>query len=302
MKRYLVHGPCLNDLGELLFFDAWIWPCATAVIRPRTLESCYIGYPMRDIWPRPVLEALETSGLAISLGRVLWSEPANAAPGEFSAFVAPPMAETFALTSDLMSIPLHSPATEAETGAWLTEIDGAGRRVATYLGKRGHLVTSKQFAQAITRVFKPGWDIALALVLPAFPRIDRAMASMTALQAFLADSCTRARREALYEWPILLGRSDLPIQAVARRVADAAADYASWVEASGFASGGRGKVELLWKIDDAQLAEELAAAPVSQAAGSVAQLRRRGLAERELADCRSDTPAALVCHRPRGYP
>jgi hypothetical protein len=301
MTRYLVHGPCLNDLGELLFFDAWIWPFTKATIRPNNLAPNFIGYPVPETWPQPVLSGLRAARLVVTPGEVLWSQPGNPKLNESMASMEEQVSEAVALASEAILFALHTPATKADVGDWLREIDHAGRKVAARLAKRGQLVTSKQFTDGITRVFKPGWDMAMVLMLPAFPRIDRAIADIGTLQAFLRDATTQTRREALYAWPNLLGRPDVPLQSVAGQVANAIADYASWVEASGLASG-RGPVELLWKADDPRHAEALAATPLSDAARGMAQFRPRGLAVGETVDSRSDTPMALVCHRPRGYP
>jgi hypothetical protein len=301
MKRYLAHGPCLNDPGELLFFDAWVWPCTHPLIRPGNLASGDIGYPVAELWPQQLLQALQAAGLALTPGELLWSGAAPAQPGEFSPAMAELAAEAGALGGEGMFLPLHLPAGAADTDAWLTRIDLALRHIAARLGRRGHRVASKQFADAITRVFKPGWQLAVALLLPAFPRLDRAFADVDAYAAFLADPGTLARREALYAWPAQLGRNPLSYVDLVAELVQAAADYVAWIEASGLASG-RSAVELLWTLDDPRHADALAAAVQTAAERGTAHFGARGLAPGEFAGLPGDGPAALVSRRPRGYP
>ena len=202
MTRYLLHGPCLNDPGDLLFFDAWVQPITKATLRPSNSPPMSIGYPVREAWPRPVLDALQAAGRLQTIGDLIWSGAAQAgASGELPSDMQARIAEVVSIGADTMYIPLSTPAGDADVRAWLGAIDMALRKTATRLAQRGHRVTSKQFARDVTQVFKPGWELALALVLPAFPRIDRAIGSLDALLAFLADGGTLARREALLGWP-----------------------------------------------------------------------------------------------------
>lgn len=301
MKRYLAHGPCLNDPGELLFFDAWVWPCTQPLVRPLNPAPGVLGYPLAEPWPQPWREALQAAGRLLTPGELLWSGATPVQPGEFSAAMSELVSEAAALGGEGLFAPLQAPASAADTEAWLTRIDLALRQIARRLSRRGHRVASKQFAAAIARVFKPGWELALALQLPAFPRLDRALAHPAAYTALLADPGTLARREALYAWAARLGCGAMPLAGVVADMAQAAADYAAWIEASGLASG-RAPVELLWTLDDPQQAEALAAVPQTAAERGIAHFAARGLAADSLDGAASDSALALVSQRPRGYP
>lgn len=300
MKRCLMHGPCLNDPGDLLFFDAWVQPVVGVTYRPANSPPMSAGYPVREAWPQPVLDALRSAERLLTIGDLIWSgAQATSASGEVMPDLQSRIADATAIAADAFFIPLDTPAGDAEVQAWLAAIDGALRKTTTRLAQRGHRATSKQFAADLTRVFKPGWELALALELPAFPRIDRAIGSMDALLAFLADEGTAARREALLGWP--RATVGLPTAQAAHQVAAAAEALAEWVERSGLASG-RGPVELVWALPDSAWAEALAAAPLSDAERAVARLSTRGLAAGQADGAGDDAPLMLVSRRPRGYP
>jgi hypothetical protein len=299
MKRWLLHGPCLNDPGDLLFFDAWVQPLVAVRYRPANSPPLSAGYPVREAWPKPVLDTLRAAGRLLAIGDLIWSGAAEAAGAELAEDMQARIADAAALAADGFFIPLDTPASDAEVQAWLAAIDTALRKTTARLVQRGHGATSKQFASGVTRVFKPGWELALALELPAFPRIDRAIGSLDALLAFLADEGTAVRREALLG--ALREAGQRPAASVAAEVVAAAHALAGWVEASGLASG-RGPVELVWALPDATLTEALAAAPLGDAERAVARLRTRGLAAGEAAGAGADTPLMLVSRRPRGYP
>ncbi|MBL8323669.1 MAG: hypothetical protein JNJ89_01795 [Rubrivivax sp.] len=304
--RYLVHGPRLADPNELLFFDAWAWPSVLTHVRPRSLPPGYAGYPVADEWPKSTLEALSAAGRtqppAVAMTQAAASSMLGEAPGSGGG-AGGALALIGRLGADLLVAPLAPPCPDAEVHAWLARIDGALWSITRTLAEAGVRASAKLHAHTLSRVLKPGWQRAVALVLPFVPRIDRAFATrLGELLAFLAAEDTRRLREALYAWPALLGRSDVPLASVPAVVAGAAREYVGWIEASGLAQRGAGSIELLWKLDDPAVATDLARPVGTDPARQWAPFHARGLAFDVLAAARSDTPVALVSQRARGYP
>ena len=65
-QRLLVHGPRLADPGDLLFFDAWLWPTLQAVgVRSRLPPGD--GMAIGETWPQPLLDALGAAGRTLPL-------------------------------------------------------------------------------------------------------------------------------------------------------------------------------------------------------------------------------------------
>lgn len=304
--RYLVHGPRLADPNELLFFDAWAWPSVMTHVRPRSLPPGYVGYPVADEWPKPTLEALSGAGCTQSPAVAMTQAAASTmvagalgsdgdAGGAFALFGR--------LGADTLVAPLATPCADAEVHAWLARIDAALWSITRTLVEGGVRASAKLHAETLSRVLTPGWQQTVALVLPFVPRIDHAFATrLTDLLAFLAADDTRRCREALYAWPALLGRTDVPLASVPAAVADAAREYVGWIETSGLSQRGAGSIELLWKLDDPGLATELTRPVGADPRRQWAPFHARGLAFGVLDAARVDTPVALVSQRARGYP
>lgn len=302
--RYLVHGPRLTDPNELLFFDAWAWPSVMAHVRPHALPPGYAGYPVEDEWPPPLLERLSAAGRTQAPVVAMTQAPGPMQAEAIADGSAHPTIALFGrLGADMLVAPLASPCPDSEVHAWLARIDAALWSITRTLAEAGVRASAKLHADTLSRVLMPGWQQTVALVLPFVPRIDRAFVTrLDELLAFLAAADTRRLREALYAWPGLLGRSDIPLASVATTVADAARDYVAWIEASGLSQRGAGRIELLWKLDDPAQAPELARPVGTDPRKQWAPFHVRGLAFGALDAARSDTPAAMVSPRPRGYP
>ena len=310
-QRLLVHGPRLADPGDLLFFDAWLWPTLQAVgVRSRLPPGD--GMAIGETWPQPLLDALSAAGRTLPLPELTtelvttsmpdvagWlasgADPATAFSPAVAAAVGGIIAET-------MVAPLPSPARDAELHMWLASIDRALWSIAQRLGSLGRLAGAKLHAAQLSRVLPAGWETTVAMHLPSIPRIEHALATQRdTLFAFLADDETRRRREALYAWPASLAGGGVPLSSVPQQVADAASEFIKWIDRSDLARGRGSAVELLWKLDDTAMAVELSR-PVGPTERQWSPLQRRGLAPGVLANARSDTPLALISGRPRGYP
>ncbi len=308
--RCLVHGPRLTDPNELLFFDTWVWPAVMTEVRPRSVPPGYPGYPVEDEWPKTTLEALDAAGRtqppavamtqAAAPSMLLETLASGGAAGSGAGGMVSLIGR---LGADLLVAPLAPPCPDAEVRAWLSRIDGARWSITGTLAEAGVRASAKLHTDTLSRVLMPGWQQTVALVLPCVPRIDRAFATrLNELLAMLAADDTRRRREALYAWPALLGRGDVPLASVPAMVADAAREYVAWIEASGLSQRGAGSVELLWKLDNPALVNELTCPVGTDPRRQWAPFQARGLASGMLDAARSDTPAAWVSSRPRGYP
>lgn len=291
--RYLVHGPCLQDATDLLFFDALVFPFTQAMRRPKALAPGLAGYKVEEPLPATYIERLRAAARLVLPGELLFATTSGELPASMTGLGA----EIGAVLGRIAWFTLHTPASGQDAAQWLADIDGGGRTLAAALTQRGHRVSSKHFAGAVTRVFKPGWELALALVMPAFARVDIRPETFELLLAFLADETTQKKREALMGWTALLDSAGVPAREVASHVADAAADYTQWVVASGLAAG-RCRIEMLWRVDPAQV-DGLCATPAPPA--TPAQLLSRGLAAGETEGAPFDMPMAVISHRPRGY-
>ena len=67
-ERVLLHGPCLQDLADFLWFDRVVYPTTLARIRPDTLGPGYVGYLPEEPVPEELQKQLAAVGAISSPG------------------------------------------------------------------------------------------------------------------------------------------------------------------------------------------------------------------------------------------
>jgi len=171
-QRLLVHGPRLADPGDLLFFDAWLWPTLQAVgVRSRLPPGD--GMAIGETWPQPLLDALGAAGRTLPLPELTtelvttsmpdvagWlasgADPATAFSPAVAAAVGGIIAET-------MVAPLPSPARDAELHTWTAPSE---RSNSSCSGLRTTLTSgTPSLMQSLTSIW-PRFDAAAVCTRP----------------------------------------------------------------------------------------------------------------------------------------
>jgi hypothetical protein len=310
VDRLLVHGPCLRDLTDFLYFDKVVYPATSAYVRPRTLGPGYVGYPLKEPLPEAVRERLSEAGLITSPGAMV----AVPAAGDLAAWLAQGVqgfmaamqqsaAAAGAALGNLALATLDTPATDAEVVSFIRDLDGKAKALADLAVARGHLAVPKLHAEDVTWTLRAGWAAVLSVTFHRLPCLRPAPGTLDAMLAFLGDAETQRLRRQLFDWadgaaagPAGTG---VRVEDVPARVGSHLAAYSSWIAASGLASGTT-TAELLVAFD-APFVQAVSALPVPPDHLGELRLARRGLSLAAEDVAKAGRELAWISHAKRDF-
>lgn len=285
--RVLVHGPCLRDLTDFLYFDKVVYPATMAFVRPRTLGPGYAGHPLREPLPDDVRRRLTEAGLIVSAGEMaalpasgeLASQLAQGADVFLSWMQQTALAAGAALGKIGLST-IETPASDAEVAAWVRDLDAKARALADLAAGRGRRAVAKLHAEDVTWTLRPGWSPVLSLTFHGLPRLQPRPGTLDDMLAFLTDEETRRRRRQLFDWhdglEPAVARGEVRLQDIPARIASPLAAYREWIAASRLSSGTM-TAELLLAFDES-FVHAVSALEVPADQARALRLGRRGLA------------------------
>jgi hypothetical protein len=285
-ERILVHGPCLRDLTDFLYFDRVVYPATMAYVRPRTLDPGYVGYPLREPLPDEVRARLSETGLITSAGGMVTVPAASDLVSRLAqgaeTFLASMQQRAIAAGAELAKIAfssLDTPATDADVVRWMRELDANAKALADLVVKHGHRAVAKLHAEDVTWTLRPGWTPVLCLTFHRLPRLQPGPTTLDAMIAFLGDTETRRLRRQLFDWhegvPSAVAGGDLRLDDIPARIASLLAEYRTWIMASGLSSGTM-TAEFLLAFDES-FVQGVSALRLPEAQQGEFQLGRRGV-------------------------
>jgi hypothetical protein len=309
-ERMLVHGPRLDDLTDLLYFDKIVYPATMAMIRPEEVPPGYGGYALPEPFGEEIRDKLRNAGLLMSPGELhmqssiqqIFADSGQGLEGlteRLSAIgqqMGAGLAETAFCTlfthasagqvTHLMAalqaklVSLSEFATDPEIHGWLADIDACTRTLADLAEKQGKRATAKYYLEDVDRTLKPGTDSALSVVLAQLPTIDLGRTNVDELLSFLSSEETKVMRRRLFNWQndlqVALERGDRRPEDIPDLIATLSDDYTAWVGKAGFASNLRRAAEFVLALGEATV-EALTVVGIPSALQKVLQLRQRKL-------------------------
>jgi hypothetical protein len=309
-ERLLIHGPCLQDLTDLLYFDKIVYPTTTAITRPRNLPPGYAGYPVEEPLPQAVRDKLVKAGLIVSPGEVLLVPVAGDIAAQllqgaeaFTQWMQQSAIDMGKALGEIAFSFLDTPANRSEVIAWLRDIDAKTKKLTDLAVKRGQRAVAKYYLDDVTKTLKPGWSLVLSITFLRFPSIQVGHAGIDDLIAFLSHAETREKRQALFDWPLqveaAVNKGQLSIEEIPYRIAQLLDDYSSWIRQSGLASR-FGVGEFLFTFG-ASFIERLTKIEIDENMSQILALGPRGLSLTDADIANSGRELAYLSHSRRGY-
>ena len=285
-ERVLVHGPCLQDLTDLLCFDKIVYPTTSALLRPRDLAPGYAGYPPQEPFSEDDRAKLTTARLLVAPGVLVFVPTADEIAARLQEETQTPLDAFMTPDPDALkavaevAFSTHElPASKADWAAWMGELDGKTRTLAALCARRGHRAVAKLYAEDFTRTLQVGWDPVLSMTFRRLPHIGTGRAPIDDIIAFLCDEETRRHRRQLRAWQSGLeaeGGGQIDPQEVPALIAHLFDEYVTWIQASGL-HGGTVTRELLLVCEE-PLLRALTSASAPARRNSAVELARKGLA------------------------
>ncbi len=245
-ERILVHGPCLRDLTDFLYFDKIAYPVLIALVRPPGLAPGYVGYKAQELLPQGIHDKLMNRGLMIKPAEVLLVPQPSDLLEQFKkgadAMMDWAQKAGENLGTALFEIcTLEGPLNDPNITAWLQDIDEKTKRLSDLMGERNKHAVAKYYEEDVTRVLTPGWDNILSLFLP-LPCLSQRPPIETIID-FLTDEQTIKKRAQLFNWHKEIDTEAENKASLVDEITDILVPrlktYLQWLRASGLVSGVR---------------------------------------------------------------
>jgi hypothetical protein len=311
-ERVLVHGPCLQDLTDLLYFDKIVYPVTTALIRPVDMQPGYVGYSAVEPVPETVRERLTDAGLITVPGSLIFVPPSeddlvSALLKGGDALTQMAQSQGIAIGDILGEIflggTLDIPASEGEVEAWLQGLDDNARKLADHAVRLGQRAVPKLYAEDAHRTLKPGWDPVLSLRFDGMPCAGSGKPGVEDLIDFLDDEVTRTKRAALFDWhsgiEAEVQEGGATLDEIPGRVAALLEDYRDWLRQSRMFAGAR-PIECVMFFADWFVEGVVDAARQSGGNGPLL-IEKRGLCLDETENREAGRELAYVAHTHRDW-
>ena len=245
-ERILVHGPCIRDLTDFLYFDKIAYPVLEAFLRPPDLAPGYVGYKAQEFIPQDIHDKMKDAGLIVTPAEILLFPRGSDFKEQLSkggdSIIDSVQHSVENLGSALFEIcTLKAPLSDSNIAMWLRDIDKKTKRLADLMRERNKQAVAKFYEEDVTRVLTPGWDNILSILLP-LPCLSQ-RPPIEAVIDFLTDDQTIKMRAQLFKW-----HKEIEVEADnVERLGDEITDlllprlkeFLQWLRSSGLVSGVR---------------------------------------------------------------
>lgn len=309
-ERILVHGPCLQDLTDLLYFDKIVYPMTKAMIRPDNLAPGYVGYSAQEPIPEDVRNRLTEADLIIAPGTLLFASQGDERVskmlgGSDSAqqWMPEHVAESSKILGEIFIGSLELPASNTDVATWLQDLDAKAKMFTDHAVKLGKRAVAKFYAEDVDKTLQPGWDAVLSITFPKMPCVVPGRPEIDDLVRFLNDEETKRKRAALFNWhcgiDTAVQQGRISMEEVPDRIDALLEDYTGWLRQSGLFAGAR-PCEFLMTFDNSFI-EGLVSAVQLRGNRSAFAVGRRGLKLIEESPREMGREIAYIAHTGRNW-